>query len=98
MIWSSNNLRPLIDLIDRSKIRADSKEINVSDVDIERLNALLDNRSIDLAADGTMSRLIGDSGSSIDSANEFLYFVRELLPKESGTRFLSGKIERYLNS
>ena len=98
VIWSSNALRRLIDLIDRSKIRADSKEINVSDVDIERLNALLDNRSIDLAADGTMSRLIGDSGSSIDSANEFLYFVRELLPKESGTRFLSGKIDRYLNS
>ena len=98
MIWSSNNLRPLIDLIDRSKIRADSKEINVSDVNIERLNALLDNRSIDLAADETMSRLIGDSGSSIDSANEFLYFVRELLPKESGNRCLSGKIESYLNN
>jgi hypothetical protein len=98
LIWSSNAFRPLIDLIDRSKIRADSKEINVSDVDIERLNALLDNRSIDLAVDGTMSRLIGDSGSSIDSANEFLYFIREHLPGESGSKFLSGKIENYLNS
>ena len=97
-IWSSNTLRPLIDLIDRSKIRGDTKEFNVSDVDIERLNALLDNRSTDLAVTETMSRLIGDSGSSVGSAKEFLLFVRELLPKESGSRFLSGKIDRYLNS
>jgi uncharacterized protein (DUF1786 family) len=97
MIWSSNALRRLIDLIDRSKIRADSKEINVSDVDVERLNALLGNLSSDLAATETMSRLIGDSGSSTDSAREFLFFIRELLPKESGSRVLSGKIENYLS-
>jgi hypothetical protein len=97
VIWSSNVIRPLIDFIDRSKIRADTREINVSNVDAERLSALLGDRSIDLAADGTMSRLIGDSGSSIDSAKEFLFFVRELLPNESGSRFLSGKIDRYLN-
>jgi hypothetical protein len=98
VIWSSNTLRPLIDFIDRSKIRADTREINVSDVDAERLNALLDNLSIDLAVSGTMSHLLGSSGSSTDSAREFLIFIRELLPKESGNRFLSGKIESYLNS
>ena len=97
MIWSSNNLRPLIDLIDRSKIRADTRQINVSNVDAERLNALLGNLSIDLAAPGSMSHLIGSFGSSTDSAREFLLFTRTLLPKESGTRFLSGKIDHYLN-
>ena len=98
MIWSSNSLRPLIDFIDRSKIRADMRETIASDVDAERLNALLGDLSSDLAASGTMSRLIGDSGSSTDSARDFLLFIRELLPKESGSRFLSGKIDRYLNN
>ena len=97
LIWSRRTLRLLVDRIETRILQATLKNISPDYLTCSRLKALLDNRSIDLAATELIPSLISNSGSSTDSAREFLQLVSLLLPGEIGLGLLSGKIASYLN-
>jgi len=98
VIWSNSSLRILIDRIDSKTIRSTLSNGMLNDLDSRRLKELLDGRSMDLAATGVIPFLASNSGSAVNSAREFLLFIRKLLPKESGDGLLSGKLDGYLSS